>query len=195
MFKLVFKHKKYMIYLISGASRSGKSKIANLLHEQTGISYLPLDSVMMAFMHGVKEVGIHDKLWPHEIAEKLWGFLESFIYNLDYNETDFIIEGEAMLPALLSTLSQEVLSRVKIAFIGYENADVEQKVNDCKTFSSGSKDWLMHESEENITKHIENMIGYSKTMKMECLKYHVPYFDTSKNFEASVLEVLNYLKN
>lgn len=184
-----------MIYLISGASRSGKSKIANLLHQQTGISYLPLDSVMMAFMHGVKEVGIHDKLWPHEIAEKLWGFLESFIYNLDYNETDFIIEGEAMLPALLSTLSQDVLARMKVVFVGYESVDIEQKVNDCKTFNQGSKDWLMNESDENIIKHIENMIGYSKKMKMECLKYRLPYFDTSENFKESVIEVLKYLKS
>lgn len=183
-----------MIYLISGASRSGKSKIANSFHQETGISYLPLDSVMMAFMHGVKEVGINDKLWPHEIAKILWGFLEAFIYNLNYNEIDFIIEGEAMLPSLLSTLNQDILPNVKVVFIGYDQANLDQKVIDCKTFSSGSKDWLMNESETSISKHIENMIMYSKDIKNECLKYHMPYFDTSLNFEDVVLKVVDFLK-
>lgn len=183
-----------MIYLISGASRSGKSKIANRLHQETGISYLPLDSVMMAFMHGVKEIEIHDKLWPHEIAEKLWGFLEAFIYNLNYNEVDFIIEGEAMLPSLLSTLNQDILPFIKVVFIGYDQANLDQKVVDCKTFSSGSKDWLMNESETNIFNHIENMIAYSKDIKRECLKYHMSYFDTSLNFEEVVLKVVEFLR-
>lgn len=183
-----------LIYLISGASRSGKSKIANRLHQETGISYLPLDSVMMAFMHGVKEAGIHDKLWPHEIAKKLWGFLESFIYNLSYNEIDYIIEGEAMLPSLLSTLNHDILPFVKVVFIGYDQVDLDQKVIDCKSFSTGTKDWLMNEPETNITSHIRNMIGYSRDIKNECIKYHIPYFDTSLNFDNVIQNVVDFLK-
>ncbi len=183
-----------MIYLISGASRSGKSKVASMLHSETGISYLPLDSVMMAFMIGVKDLGIHDKLWPHEIAQKLWGFLEAFIRNLNYNEMDYIIEGEAMKPSLLDALVKDLGENIKVVFIGYDQADPIQKVEECKTYASGEKDWLVKESEEHIKDHIVNMIGYSKTIKEECFKYSIPYFDISKNFNQVIDEVLKYLK-
>lgn len=184
-----------MIYLISGASRSGKSLVANRLHLKTGISYLPLDAIMMAFMHGVKEVGIHDKLWPDEIAKKLWGFLESFIQNLNYNDMDYIIEGEAMLPALLSTLKAGLKENLRIVFIGYDQASLNKKVSDCKTYSLNEKDWLMNEPEEHIVKHIENMISYSKRIKEECKKYDIPYYDTSQNFDLVIEQIIDDLES
>jgi len=184
-----------MIYLISGASRSGKSKLANKLHHETGISYLPLDSVMMAFMHGVQEVGIHDKLWPHEIAQKLWGFLESFVRNLDYNEMDYIIEGEAMLPSLLEPLSKDLYPNLKIVFVGFDQVDLKQKVIECKTYSNGEKDWLMNESEENIQKHIANMKEYSERIKNDCVKHNIRYIDTSVDFNQAIDRAIDYLKS
>lgn len=183
-----------MIYLIGGVSRSGKSRVASLLHSETGISYLPLDFIMMAFMNGVKDSGVHDKLWPHEIAEKLWGFLESFIYTLNYNQMDYIIEGEAMTPFLLDGLVKELGENLKVVFIGYDQADVKQKIEDCKTYTTSEKDWLIRESEEHIKNHIINMVEYSKSIKEECLKYNITYFDTSNNFNKVIAEILTFLK-
>lgn len=170
-----------MIYLISGVSRSGKSKLANELHQKTGISYLPLDAIMMAFMHRVKEVGIHDKLWPDVIAEKLWPFLKSFIETLLHNEIDYIIEGEAMLPNLLSPLLKKY-PNIMTVFLGYDGVDIEQKVSDCKTHHTGNNDWLVVESDEFIVDHVENMERYSRKIRDLCEKFDVVYINTTYNF-------------
>lgn len=182
-----------MIYLISGASRSGKSILARKLQKKKNISYLPLDSVMMAFMYGVKEIGIHDKLWPDEIAVKLWPFLEAFIENLLYNEMDYIIEGEAMLPNLIKPILDKYPSTIKAVFIIYDNADLDQKIINCKVNNNGEKDWLVNESDEVIKNHITNMISYSKKIKQLCDENNIEYYDTSINFVESIDNALSSL--
>ncbi len=99
-----------------------------------------------------------------------------------------------MLPSLLDGLVKDLGGNLKVVFIGYDQADPIQKIEDCKTFTSGEKDWLVKESEEHIKNHVFNMIGYSKTIKEECFKYNIPYFDTSKNFDQVIDEVLKFLK-
>ena len=93
-----------MIYLISGTSRSGKTLVAKKIMQQYEIPYLSLDWLVMGFTNGIPEYGIHDKLWPNEIAEKFWDFLKAMLENMIWSETDYIIEGEAVLPELINDL-------------------------------------------------------------------------------------------
>ena len=68
-----------MLYLVSGTSRSGKTLIAKKLLADKQIPYLSLDWLMMGFNDGIPEYGIHHLLWPNEIAEKMWPFLQGMI--------------------------------------------------------------------------------------------------------------------
>ena len=63
-----------MLYLISGASRSGKTMIAEKILSRKNLPYMSLDWLVMGFTNGMPECGIHDLLFPDEIAKKLWGF-------------------------------------------------------------------------------------------------------------------------
>ena len=87
-----------MIYIISGTSRSGKSIIAQKFMQKRGIPYLSLDWLVMGFTNGIPEYGIHDKLWPDEIAERLWDYLKAMLESIIWSESDIVIEGEALLP-------------------------------------------------------------------------------------------------
>ena len=182
-----------MIYLISGASRSGKSKLAQEIHLETGISYLPLDIIMMAFMEGVPESGIDDKLWPDVIAEKLWPFLKSFIDNLLINEMDFIIDGEAMLPNLLSPLLKKYSDKIKVVFLGYCTIESTKKIEYCNKYLAGETDWLIYLTDLDIKEHVDNMIQYSKKIKLLCDEYEMEYIDTSDNFLESLKKAKKYL--
>ncbi len=46
---------------------------------------------MMGFTNGAPEFGIHDKLWPDEIADKLWPFLHAMFESMLYGEVDYVI--------------------------------------------------------------------------------------------------------
>lgn len=183
-----------MLYIISGASRSGKSIAAKILTEENKTSYLPLDSIVMAFTNGVPEFGIHDKLWPHEIAEKIWPFLKAFCENIIWNNIDYLIEGEAFLPQLLSELQQQYSNTIKSCFIGYSFQSVEEKVNLVKKYPQPDNDWLNLEPDSFIYDHINNMIQYSNKIKTDCEKYNLAYFDTSAHFNETINEVVEYFK-
>lgn len=184
-----------MLYIISGASRSGKSIIAKKLMKTTGIPYLPLDSLVMGFTNGVPEMGINDKLWPNEIADKLWRFLNPVCENMLYNNMDFIIEGEAINPKQAKELFDKFPDQVKIVFIGYDTVAQFDKVQDVKNYPQKDNDWLNNEKDEVIFNHVDNMIKYSVKLKKECEKYHLKYFNTSKEFQANIDLSIKYLTN
>lgn len=182
-----------MLYLISGASRSGKTLIAKKLLEEQNLPYLSLDWLMMGFNDGIPEYGIHHLLWPNEIAEKMWRFLQGMINNMLFEGVDYVIEGEAMLPELVAELTSKYPTRIKVAFTGFSDIDVAEKVRLVRQYGEGESDWLTNESDEYIADHIRNMVGYSKMIETECDNHDLPYFDTSKNFEAVISQTAEFL--
>jgi len=182
-----------MLYLISGASRAGKTIIAERLSAQKGISYFSLDWLIMGFTNGMTESGIHDKLLPDEIAEKSWSFLKAMFESMLFNEVNYIIEGEALLPELLVELLKKHSDKLKICFVGFTAVDVQEKVKDVKDFSRSQKDWLSNESDEYITDHVKNMIAHSKRIKKSCEENGMVYFDTSENFTAAIENSIKFL--
>jgi len=182
-----------MLYLVSGASRSGKTLIAKRLLADKQIPYLSLDWLMMGFNDGIPEYGIHHLLWPNEIAEKMRPFLLGMIDSMLVDGMDYVIEGEAMLPQLIANLIEKYPDKVKVVFVGYNEINVKDKVALVKKHSDGESDWLTNESDEYIRDHIENMIGYSKMIKNECEKHGLSYFDTSDEFLGAIEAATDYL--
>jgi hypothetical protein len=137
---------------------------------------------MMGFNDGIPEYGIHHLLWPDEIARRMGPFLQGMIDCMLVDGMDYVIEGEAMLPRLAAELIERHPGKVRAAFLGYTEIDVEDKVALVKTHGTGDNDWLTAKPDEYIRDHIGNMVGYSRMIKTECKKHGVPYFDTSEDF-------------
>lgn len=182
-----------MLYILSGTSRSGKTIVAKEFLKQTGIPYMSVDAIMMGFTNGIPEYGIHDRLWPDEIAKKMWPFYKAMCENMIWGQTDYVLEGEAFLPQLVCELLENHPDKVKAAFMGYAEVNLAKKVTEVKDHSSGVGDWLIDEPEDYIASHIKNMIDYSAMIKSECSQHQLPYFDTSNDFNDSIERVLNYL--
>ena len=182
-----------MLYVISGASRSGKTIIAKKIAEQKGIPYLSIDWIVMGFTNGIPEYGIHDLLMPGEIAERIWSFLKAMCESMLWSEDHCIIEGEAILPELIIDLKKKYQNQVKLCFLGYTDIDASIKVKEIKDFSSGETDWLIDKSDTYIIDHVKNMIEHSKNIKASCEKNAIRYFDTSTNFLDSLENSVKYL--
>jgi hypothetical protein len=175
-----------MLFLVSGASRSGKTLIAKRILADNQIPYLSLDWLMMGFNDGMPDYGIHHLLWPNEIAEKMGPFLRGMIDNMLVDGMDYVIEGEAMLPRMAAELIKKHAGKIRVVFVGYTEIDVEEKVALVKEHGDGQSDWLTRESDEYIRDHIENMIAHSKMIKNGCEKHGLPYFDTSDDFPGTI---------
>jgi len=182
-----------MLFLVSGTSRSGKTLIARKILADKQIPYLSLDWLMMGFNDGIPEYGIHHLLWPNEIAEKMGPFLLGMIDSMLIDGMDYVIEGEAMLPQLAADLVDKHPDRIKVVFVGYTEINVKDKVALVKKHSDGENDWLTNESDVYIRDHIENMIAYSKMIKIECEKHGLSYFDTSDDFWGAIETATDFL--
>lgn len=182
-----------MLFLVSGTSRSGKTLIARNLLADKQIPYLSLDWLMMGFNDGIPDYGIHHLLWPNEIAEKMWPFLQGMIDCMLVDGMDYVIEGEAMLPQLVAELVEKHPDRIKAVFVGYAAINIAEKVALVKKHGGGENDWLTKESDAYISDHIGNMIAYSKTIKSDCDKYDLPYFDTSADFSGAIAAATDFL--
>jgi len=182
-----------LIYIVSGSSRAGKTIIANKILEEKNIPYLSLDWLVMGFTNGIPEYGIHDKLFPDEIAERLWSFLKGMCENMIWTDKDYVLEGEAVLPKLISKLTEKYPERIKVCFLGYTEIDIDKKVEDVKKYSSGENDWLCNKEDQYIREHIRNMLEHSKMIKKGCKDYNLKYFDTSKNFNSTIDKAIEYL--
>lgn len=182
-----------MLYLVSGASRAGKTIIAKKTAAQKGISYFSLDWLVMGFTNGIPEYGIHDMLFPDEIAERSWSFLKAMFESMIWSEINYIIEGEAILPELIIELVKKYPAKLKTCFVGYTDVDLDEKVKDVKDFSCGEIDWLSDKSDEYIMDHVKNMIDHSIKIKKSCKEKSLKYFDTSKNFMDTIEHAVEYL--
>lgn len=182
-----------MLYIIGGASRSGKTIIAKKLSARLGMPYLSLDWIMMGFTNGLPEFGVHDKLYPDEIAKRLWSFIKAMMESMINADNDCVIEGEALLPELIIELLQKYPDHAKVCFMGYTEVEIDRKAKEIKNFSQVKNDWLKDKSDAYIEDHIKNMIAHSKLIKKSCKKYQLKYIDTSMAFMDATDNAMKYL--
>jgi hypothetical protein len=147
----------------------------------------------MGFTNGMPGLGIHDKLFPDEIARRSWGFLQAMMESMIYTEVDCVVEGEALLPELVVQLREKYPDQLKICFLGYSDISITEKVGLIKKYKTGSNDWLNNESDEYIADHINNMVAHSKKIKQACVENHIAYFDTSNHFDKVIEDAMDYL--
>lgn len=182
-----------MLYLIGGTSRAGKSILARNILKKYNIPFFSLDWAMMGFTIGIPDYGIHDKLFMDEIGEKMWSFTKAMCKTIIESCTDYVIEGEAMLPVHMRELDDLYPGMVNACCVGYGDIDLEKKVSDVKTYNDKESDWLVSLGEELIRDHIKNMKIYSIKVKKWCEENGVKYFDTSYNFSEIIDEAAGYL--
>ena len=125
-----------MLFLVGGASRSGKTLIARKILADNQLPYLSLDWLMMGFNDGIPDYGIHHLLWPNEIAEKMAPFLRGMINCMLVDGMDYVIEGEAMLPQHVADLVDEGDGKIKAVFVGYTEIDAGENVAQLKRHCS-----------------------------------------------------------
>ena len=175
-----------MLFLVSGASRSGKTQLARKILGEKGIPYLSIDWLMMGFNNGMPEQGIHHLLWPDDIAERMAPFLSGMIDSLLADDVDYLIEGEALLPRTVAGLIAKHPAKIRAVFLGYACTEIAAKVALIKQYDSAGGDWLTRQSDHYIEDHVGNMIAHSKRIQAACTEHGLPYFDTGADFCRSM---------
>ena len=181
-----------MIYILGGASRSGKTLLSRRAVSEKGIPYFPLDALFGGLANGVPQLDImYDQSFT-ERAEKIWPVAKPLLGFFFHEERDFLIEGDSILPVQVQELASEG-NKVRACFLGYSEVSKEEKIALVRMYHQGTIDWTKDISDEEMLDLVDQMIEFSKYLKEECAKYDIEYFDISHNFEEPRKEAFNYL--
>ncbi|MBN2074874.1 MAG: hypothetical protein JW762_04920 [Dehalococcoidales bacterium] len=184
-----------MLYIIGGASRTGKSMISRELMAKTGIPCFNLDVLMMGLANGLPEYDINPDDPEFRNAEKMWPILRSMLINMIETGTEYILEGYTIIPEHASEIRSLFPDQVRSCFIGYTRIDPEKKLEEIRIYSDFPNDWAKTSSDNEILNLVNRSISYSSFLKTECEKYQIPYFDQSEDFIDTQRRVLAYLNN
>lgn len=181
-----------MLYIIAGASRSGKTLLSRKAVSDKKIPYFPLDALFGAMVHGAPEFNIkyEDSLIDRPI--KMWPLAKHMISYFFKEESDYLIEGDSILPSQVSELIGQG-KPIKCCFLGYTEMTKDEKLALIRQHHQGDIDWTKNLSDEEMLPLIEEMIEFSKYLKQECEKCGIKYFDISHDFDGVRDEAFEYL--
>ena len=181
-----------MLYIIGGASRSGKTLLARKVVAEKQIPYFPLDSLFSGLAYGAPGLGVRYEDSQTERPEKIWPVLSQMLGFFQREEKDFLVEGDSILPSQVKELIDGGL-QTKACFLGYPTLSKDEKLNLIRTHHQGEADWTKDISDEEMLKLIDENITFSKYLEEECIRHDIKYFDISLDFHGPREMAYSYL--
>lgn len=181
-----------MLYVLGGASRSGKTLLSRRAVVEKQIPYFPLDALLGSLVHGAPEMGMRYEDSFTDRSNKLWPITKNMVKMFLDEENNYLIEGDSILPAQINELIVEGKS-VRCCFLGFAELTKDEKLALVRKYHQGGVDWTKSISDEEMLPMIDEMIQFSKYLKEECAKYGIEYFDISHDFEGVRDEAFQYL--
>ncbi len=181
-----------MIYILGGASRSGKTLLARRAVTEKQVPYFPLDAMFGGLASGAPQFGVTWNQAFIERAEKMWPILKPALGFFFNEERDFLIEGDAILPKQIRELMDEG-NEIRSCFIGYAELTREEKFIHIRTYHQNERDWTREIADNELYGYVNEMLEFSKYLKSECATFDIPYFDISQDFETPRNNAFHYL--
>jgi hypothetical protein len=182
-----------MLYLIGGASRAGKTQVADRLMKELGAPRFSLDYLITAFDQGNPSLGVVHDLTARMVGERLWTYLKPMLINILEEEPLYIVEGDALLPRHAHELFDRYPEMIRACFLGYPDIEVDAKVQAIKSFTGGANNWTRTASDREIQGLVLEGIRYSSELEAECAALKLPFFNTGPDFDSTIERAIQTL--
>ena len=181
-----------MIYVLGGASRSVKTLLARRAVSEKQIPYFPLDALFLALAKGVPQLGVDHENSLMERPALMWPVAKPLLDFFFEEESDFLIEGDSVLPSQIQELANEG-KPIRACFLGYTKLNREEKLALIRKHHRGETDWTKDMPDERMLPMVSEMIEFSKYLEQECDRLGIKYFDVSEDFEGARAKAFEYL--
>ncbi len=176
-----------MLYLIGGAARTGKTILSERLLKEKSIPYFCLDFLVSAIDRNLHNIP------SRQAAYKMMPYVEAMLRNIVEVKSNYLIEGDKLLPELVNKLIQVYPNQIVSCFLGYSSIDPLEKIKAIKEYPSHINDWTSESSEINLQALVTEILEYSKYIQTESYKYNLNYFDTSEDFSNTIDKAYQFL--
>ena len=204
-----------MIYLLGGPPRVGKSIISKTITKKHGINVVSTDSLGAALenvlnpevepglfvFNRFNEMTAADRInlmventtelinYTIEESYAVWKAVKPFILKEKDEGRDVVVEGVAVLPALVNQLEN---IDYRVVFIG--NQGNEHKANIKKSAKENERDWMRYVSDEYVDAFATFVVQMSSYIEKEAYKYGFEYIEMDKRpFHDVVGEIVGSL--
>lgn len=186
--------------IIMGTGRAGKTTTSKMLKEKyKEYNLLHSDSVKWGIIRGQGKEEYYEthideqKEFEHsEMYQKI--LLEIFKSlcdkNKDKNKYPYILESGQLSPALVNELIN--FDNTCVVCLGLGDFDVEDVINLCREHDVPD-DWSYNIPYEDLKSHAKKWIETNEEFKKDCPKYGIKYFDTTKDREKILNEVVDFI--
>ena len=168
-----------MIILITGASHTGKTLLAQKLLEKYKYPYLSIDHLKMGLIRSGNTT-----LTPlsddNELTEYLWPIVREIIKTAIENKQNLIVEGCYIPFDYANDFSKEYLDNIKYYCIVMSENYIKNNFNDIKKY-------------ENVIEHrlcddctIENVLSDNKNILDKAKKHNVNYILIDDKYEIDI---------
>jgi hypothetical protein len=110
-------------------------------------------------------------------------FLFELTRQLDFEGISYILDCYHILPAFV--LKGLNWKHSEAVFLGYPNADPEQKLHDIRKYAR-SPDWTPDIPDTEMLENITKFIAQSRFLQSECDGLGLTFIDTGEDFEGTI---------
>ena len=168
-----------MIILITGASHTGKTQLAQKLLEKYKYPYLSIDHLKMGLIRS-GNTSLTPLSDDNELTEYLWLIVREIIKTAIENKQNLIVEGCYIPFDYANDFSEEYLDNIKYYCIVMSENYIKNNFNDIKKY-------------ENVIEHrlcddctIENVLSDNKNILDKAKKHNVNYILIDDKYEFDI---------
>ncbi len=190
--------KKYMI--ITGVPRAGKSKLSAQISKRFGYQHISVDSIIAGFEACFPDTGVntYQGLSSLEtlqvISKKMAPFLQAMMDSGEYDEQEYgvVFDMYQLLPEdYVNCIDSE---RCGVLYLVTGDVTPEERFQIQKKFDT-PQDYSYYLSDEERMEGCHYLVEQSILIREQCKKYSLPCYETSRNREQVMEELLSALSS
>lgn len=198
--------------IIAGPSRAGKSTLARKLNEELNYFVINVDKLVAVFQGAYPQLNIRLNWNREKTTENLAPFLGHYLGI--FSSTDghgllpyshgsvkgnkFVLEGgyfdfEKILPVLREYGINELKDNFLLIGLVQNNKTVDEFISDFKIYDT-EDDWTYNFSDDDLREISEDIISFSRSMSDHLVKFGFAIYDTSKEREKVLDQIVEDVK-
>lgn len=166
-----------MIYLIAGASLTGKSSCRLYIAKQHGISGIDTDTLRAMSNELLPHFSVGYKCSVSENYYNLRPVVKAFIHARSHFSEPFLLEGDAI--NLEDAVYCGSIIQTRAVVLGFPNASVD-KILSSIIVKANRSHWTGSLNNTILCAKIKEFIAYSQFLQVEAARLGLPFIDTGE---------------
>ncbi|HEX8182722.1 MAG TPA: hypothetical protein VF575_03930 [Candidatus Saccharimonadales bacterium] len=180
---IIFWYSYYMLYLIGGPPRMGKSTMAQRLLKDATLPYVSTDGLTVM----LEPAGL-SSFYDVRKSELFFPYLDLFVSRIIKSCPDYLIEGDAFGPDHVEILKTKY--DLKCVFLTMNHTSTEKIVQNV-----GFDRWTDEVSNEHLEGLVKRIQLASKDIQLKCELYNIKCIDLSENYTEGFDEAYQFLRS